>query len=88
MFNSIEVIRLKSDNYDCYVCPETYYHITLQMSSGDFGAHKHRSLEVNSSATMDNIRRFNKFGYIEYDKENQGYWFYDGKGDAQFETEL
>jgi len=90
----ITVIRLKSDNYNCYVSPEVYREITLTMSSGDYGAHKAREIEVSSN-TLENIRYFSKgLGYIDkmptdIEHNHAGmYYFYNGTGDCWIETEL
>lgn len=41
------LILLKSDNFDkVWVTPELYKELTLQMSSGDFGAHRTKVLKI------------------------------------------
>lgn len=44
----MKVIRLKSDNFEGLVTKEAYKYITLTMSSGDFGSHTKKIVEVKS----------------------------------------
>ncbi len=43
---SMQLINLVSDQYTGPVSHKAYRELTLQMSSGDFGAHSHESLEA------------------------------------------
>ena len=44
----MKVVRLKSDNFDCFMSELVYNEIRLQMSSGDFGTHRVKHLEIPS----------------------------------------
>jgi len=87
--NPITVIRLKSDNYNCYVSIDAYKAITLEMSTGDYGSHQSREIEVSCNKYQD-ILFSNKFGFIDLEitqYEEDSYWvIYDGKGDIYKEN--
>jgi hypothetical protein len=95
--NKTQLIRLKSDNYDCYVAPEVYEDITLTMSSGDYGAHIAKVVFVDSNQ-LEDIRWHKGIGLIdkgtEIDDMDQNeplevvYYFYDGHGDCNIEISL
>lgn len=79
----ITVIRLKSDNFDCYVSEYAYKDISLQMSSGDYGSHRARYVLVSPNQ-LENIKYNSKMGYVDK-TEDQCFWFYPGDGDCYIE---
>lgn len=89
--NTTTIIRLKSDNFDCFVSLEAYRVIRLQMSSGDFGAHRARSIEV-SPETMERLRWHSGHGFVDLSHQegpDRVLWsFYDGKGDVDIQCEF
>ncbi len=81
--HKVVVYRLKSDNYDCYVCPRTYRAITLTMSTGDYGAHRAKRIELDGD-TLNRIMSDSKQGYICKLTDEEGMFeFYDGSGDCE-----
>lgn len=86
----IKIIRLKSDNYDCYVSEAAYNEIRLQMSSGDYGSHVHKELTVSVNQ-LDDIKFSRGSGFVDFapfDYDDKRAWyFYDGDGDCIVEFE-
>lgn len=86
----ITIYRLKSDNLDCFVSAEAYREITLQMSTGDFGAHRKRELTVTPDQ-LERIKYHSGKHFVDFttlglgDDEELLWWFYDGQGDCTFE---
>jgi hypothetical protein len=84
--NTRTIIRLKSDNFDCFVTYDAYCRITHTMSSGDFGSHKHRVLEMESNQ-VENLKWHSGKGLIDLTHRDGElvFAYYDGKGDCTFE---
>jgi hypothetical protein len=88
--NKTTVIRLKSDNYDCYVSVDAYKSIRLEMSSGDFGSHKTRFLEVDGNQ-LEKIKS-TALGFLDLvmlgDKDCTEllYWSFHQYGDCNYEV--
>jgi hypothetical protein len=82
----INIVRLKSDNYDCFVCEDAYKAIILEMSSGDYGSHRARFIQV-SLETLERLRWHSGHGLISYYTDGNDYFwaFYDGNGDCFIE---
>ena len=97
------VVRLKSDNYDCYVSAAAYQEIRLQMSTGVHATHRARFFEA-SPDQLENIKYHSstrdakgiekrRLGFVDLctETENLGvavYWyFYDGHGDCYIDQD-
>lgn len=78
-WNDRELIRVKSDNYDCWFTKEAYYYLTLIMSSGDYGSHKAYRI-FGDESTLERCK--GKFPVVEccWDDEvndyTGGFWFW------------
>ena len=83
----IQIVRLKSDNFDCYMSLNAYHELRLEMSSGDFGVHKTRLITV-SPETLETIKYHKKPGFIDLvNVDGEVRWFfYDGEGDCVVES--
>lgn len=44
----MKIVRIKSDNYNCYMRETVYNEVRLQMSTGDFHTHRVKHLEISS----------------------------------------
>ena len=88
--NKTTVIRIKSDNADCYLTIAAYKVLILQMSSGEFGTHKTRLLEVDGN-TYAKIQE-TEIGLLDVmpmecvDGVEILYWAFYQKGDCNFEV--
>ena len=85
----ITVIRLKADNYDCWVSEEAYQELRLLMSTGDFHTHRTKTLEVTPDQ-LENLKFHSGKGFLDFidfrDGEPGNCWYwYDGSGDCVVE---
>jgi len=69
MFNQATIVRLKSDNYDCYVSESAYNEICLQMSTGDHATHRAKVVTVDCDK-LNNIQFHSvgsySSGFVDY----------------------
>lgn len=89
--NKVTIYRLKSDNFDCFVSEEAYQAIQLQMSSGDFGSHIARAVEVDPNQ-LENLRFHSGRDFVDYqlngDEETPCWFHYTGDGDCIVEPDV
>lgn len=78
----MKIIRVKSDNFNCWMSEDFYYRAILSMSSGDYGSHMARFLEVGSS--FDPFTDLNGREFFDLDGDLELY--YDGRGDCIIES--
>lgn len=78
--SQVKLIRIKSDNYDCYLDQKSYQDIILTMSTGDYATHKAIIVHVGT-------HRLDELKLITFDEDNQGYWF-QSNFDSWFESSL
>lgn len=87
--SQIRIFRVKSDNFNSYMSAEAYQSLRLEMSSGDFGAHKKRELWVTPNQ-LEQIKYHKGIGFVDkFDRDDKQIWlYYDGCGDCNIEEVL
>lgn len=80
---TVTVIRLKSDNIDCWVSERAYEYITATMSTGDWHTHKARKVQIPGVKFDPHTFRYD---YLDIEEgEETIWWVYTSDGDCYAE---